>query len=527
MVGPSSFLRFGWGWPLRRVSEGRGSVTSLLASPQCVFGVMFAVVAAIVELLIPLGGGLDEVQHASRVDQLSWGEVSPVFVGYSPYYEGTPLAGKDVAAEYGGYVDANLYQLLFDEQTKLHTTSEPYAFPAWEDGELGATRYGSAGRSLEVFSNTVINSPVVYLPAVAGELFARLAVGTTASVVVGMRLGGLLAFWLLVMLAIRLTPRFMGWIVTFVGLLPSTISTVAFVSADTMTIAASLVFLSSWMGLLALEEDPSGESPSTGRQRHRLYAALVAGGLLLGLAKLVYMPLTLLALLVPCLRPGLRGRASMATAVGVPVGAGALCAIHSLTIRGINTGAMFKAGVDPLAQAQWVLGHPASFARSWWMCLGAQPVLQEGELGVFTFVTQRPSGGYAGWALIGCYALLLVVVLAGMRGHGSLVVGWARVTVLLALLGEFLVVSLLICGGLYATFCEVGAATIEGVQARYFIPIVPLLVLALALLVARPAGGRHASALPGNGLAGPTVVLTALMGFEELAFLAQVLSCLY
>lgn len=511
-------------------------------NPLCLFAVFFVVIEVALQVMLPLGGGLDEGQHIARVDQVCAGDLGHTFVDYSDQYEGTELEDSPVAAEYGGYVDDGLYQLAMETQEKLHTTNDRFSFPARLDSDLANVPYGRYGRSLQVFSNTVINNPIVYLPNVLGELVARPLTGTIGGTIVGMRIGGIVAFGLLVLLAIWLAPRSLRWLVMLVALMPNTLATISFVSADTLTIAMALLFFACWASLMADGRRTRWFLPRT--------VLTAASGLLLGLLKLVYVPLTLLLILVPVLFEERRTRQDLALAVGVPVGAMVLGLLQSLSIADVNTGAMFKGGVDPQAQGQWVLSHIPTFIVQCFSCMSSHSVLQDGRLDLFVAFMQRDNG-YLAWMIAPCLGLVLMLVVLRLADDwsGCLQSAMCRSWVTAALVVEFLVVSMLVCAGLYATFTEVGAPVIEGVQDRYFIPLVPLAVMALAMVLQggvirvkgrlrlrenHPAAamtsmrempeGSWTLSMAGDCVILPLVVLLAL---TELSFLVAIGTCLY
>lgn len=511
-------------------------------NPLCLFAVFFVAIEVALQVMLPLGGGLDEGQHIARVDQICAGDVGRTLVGYSDQYQGTDLEDSPVAAEYGGFVDDDLYQLAMGTQEKLHTTNDRFSFPARADSDLAGIPYGRDGRSLQVFSNTVINNPVVYLPSVLGELIARPLAGTVGGTIVGMRIGGVVAFGLLVLLAIWLAPRSLRWLIMLVALAPNTLATISFVSADTLTIAMALLFFACWASLMA--------DGSHTRWRLLRTVLTVVSGVLLGLLKLVYVPLTLLLALVPALFEGRRTRQDLALTVGVPVGALALGLLQSLSIAGVNTGAMFKGGVDPQAQGQWVLSHIPTFMVQCFSCMSSHSVLQSGRLDLFAAFMQRDNG-YLAWMIALCLALVLMLVVQGLADDWKACVQSParRRWVTVALVIEFVVVSGLVCAGLYATFTEVGAPVIEGVQDRYFIPLVPVVVVALAMVLqGGPMQAEGRSRLRGSHVAaaeGDTrevqggaqavmkannrvaLSLVALLALTELSFLVAIGTCLY
>ncbi|HWW61729.1 MAG TPA: DUF2142 domain-containing protein [Thermoanaerobaculia bacterium] len=286
-------------------------------------------------------------------------------------------------------------------------------------------------------------TPVPYAPQIAAALVGRVfRLRPMATFYLG-RVANVLAFAFIVAWVIRMTP-YLPRAFFAVALWPMSAYLTASWSADAMTIA--LAFLVAAMVLRGLRASP--------------FAAF-----LLGLCKPGYSVISLL---------GASRRKWLAIVAAL---AGAAIATLSM--------ASLYAPVSGDARAQWpcVRAHPLRFAA-----IAANDLAQHGtayveqavgRLGVLDLFLPR--------AVIGIeLALLALIILAGDR------VPWRERVM------SIVIVILVIAGTeltLYLTWSAVCGNTIEGVQGRYFLPIVPLLAIALARPAARNARRERALAI--------------------------------
>ncbi|MFH6781666.1 MULTISPECIES: DUF2142 domain-containing protein [Methylobacterium] len=153
-------------------------------------------------------------------------------------------------------------------------------------------------------------------------------------------------------------------------------------------------------------------------------------------------------------------------------------------------------GTDTRAQAQMLLSHPGLLLTLPAQCLfGAKRALMlaAGAIGIFGWMDRMlPAAVYAAWGA----GLAALAVLCGR----SLRVRWVDLT-LLGFAG--LLTAWLVALSQYLSWTDVGGVRIYGPQGRYFLPLIPMLVLALA---PRPA--------PATGLRWALVVGTAVAALD-------------
>ncbi len=327
--------------------------------------------------------------------------------------------------------------------------------------------------------NTAAYAPVAYIPA---ALALGLAISTGAkphAAAIAARFGNVLAFAVLGVLALALAGR--GRLLLLVTLsLPMTVWLAGSTNQDGLLIAvATLGFalltratpVSFWLG-----------------------SALLA---ILALQKPPFITLMLLPLVVPLAAPWVgraewRHRVGAALLVTIPALFWSLAVMHLVSVP-LLPGAPYQAGPlwpgDPhrifrsaIARAQIlvVLHHPLtvgllpltrpnpSFPALWSQLIGV--------LGPFTI--RLP---------VSLYALFTLALLSAA---GALLTGrpnpggkpWAPLVALIAALGCAELIYLV----QYLTWTPVGALRIDGVQGRYFLPLLPVLTIVLTAILPIP-----------------------------------------
>ena len=229
----------------------------------------------------------------------------------------------------------------------------------------------------------------------------------------------------------------------------------------------------------------------------RLFLAAGLALMLVLLARPPYLPLSLLLLLLPG-RHGLKWCLMLGVTVATLIWSAYVSARIAVPMN----------GADPARQLAFILHHPFGLAnafieslRSYWYFYVASAI---GVLGWLD--TWLPMQFISGTALI--LPLLLLSATTPDRIHEP---GWRGRTALgmLAAIGAAMALFL----SLYLVWSAPGAPRIEGIQGRYFLPLLPALALAL------PSLGRWAGALRWPSLAAvlllaattPPVMLTALV----------------
>lgn len=341
--------------------------------------------------------------------------------------------------------DVNTHsEVMFHPERKLKAS---YIFDAL------STPLAPQQRRFVAFENTTIIAPLPYLPQAAGIAIGRwLDLPPLALMYLG-RLTNLLTWALLVYVAI-LTLPFYRRTLALLALLPMSLFQAASLSADAFT--NGIAFLFSALVIRQLT------TPTI------LRAPAAAAATLLALSKLVYGVLLLLCVAAPARHYG--SAMEKWRHCAVCGGFAFLATVGWLYLaRKVYVPIGWEPGVDPGAQLSFVLAAPGDYLMR-----------------VYRFYASNPQGwiesivGRLGWLDTrlpfwfwnACW--IVVVLTALCDGREDVVVNLparlaAAVTVVLGVLA--------VTTAVYLSASRVGAAAIGGIQGRYFIPLLPTLML--------------------------------------------------
>jgi hypothetical protein len=351
--------------------------------------------------------------------------------------------------------------------TQLHPPGHHYSDAQVERGVVGAARRtgphdpaevrallrGSLARwDLQPVRILTPYSPILYVPYLPALWIARaLELSAAAGLLLARLLG--LGFWLGgIWLTLRIAPC-QRWLLAAAALLPMSVFQAASISADPPTQLAIFWLFAEWLRAAA-----RGDAPRSARDVLRLLAAALA----LGLVKPGYAPLALAC-------AGLPG--SLGARLVISAAALAAAALPTLgwavVLRAAREPAQVQ-GADPIAQLQFVLGHPLAFlaavgdtvAGLWGRWLAGMV----GNLGHFDVEIPKTATALG----------LAAVAASASLERGTLAPGRR-----LLLLGAFLATSLALLAMAYLGWTPVGAERIPGVQGRYFLLMLPFALVAL------------------------------------------------
>lgn len=436
--------------PRRRWVRPDGALTA--------FCVLALLVGSAFALITPSMWGADEAQHISRVWSISEGTVAPRQV-----YDARGV-------NWGDDIPTSVYDLsVWSARTIGDHPATPFAQikdPA-ELARLDAAPLDTTMREV-AFANTSIYAPVAYLPALAGMIIAKAAGLSVGSAIVLMRLLGLLTYVALVAAGlVVLRAHRARWLVFVAALVPMSLFQATTVTTDTMTLGLCLLAGSLLLKAVFLRA----------RLNVAETTALLVAGAMIPLCKSGYVIFLPLVLVVPsALLPGRRwGRAAAAATVGVGVVAFAwwtrVTAITSSAMGFMRPQSQWGT-VVPASQVGFILENPLTIVRIVVNTLSSKGNMYFtqffGDLG-FTFVSIP--------ALATVAVIMATVVAFGASERVSVPMRSTLVVALAVLAG---IAS--VFGALYLGFSPVGYYIIDGVQGRYFLPFI-LLVLGVLLRV--------------------------------------------
>jgi uncharacterized membrane protein len=416
----------------------------------------------------------DERAHWLRASEISTGRIRSRADGQGPYHL-VPTEYEELILRYGKVQQDE--QERVDADALWHDLTTPSdAKWRWRRGVANASSY----------------TPVPYLPQLPALWLARVFTLPPLWQVYLARLASLACFALAGAWAVQIADR-LGPVFLVLGLMPMMLTQAAALSGDTMPNALSLVFFA----LLG-----RGAVLASGSLSRRELAALFGCGVLLALCKPTYL---MLSLALPALRWEGEHRRFKRWAFAGGVLAAAVAA-EAAWIYANRTA--WKAGNDQIGQQlAWMLSHPIDVLHVAALTLfryGDDCLIQFGALRDVIHSQMR----FLGVVVATLYVQLLLLVAWGAawswrrdRRTSRAMAGW----LLLAAAAS----CAAILGALYLVATPVGAATVAGVQGRYFIPVAPAFLLALSAC-GRPALTRWLSTVRSRHVQAAIVLLNAL-----------------
>ncbi len=309
-------------------------------------------------------------------------------------------------------------------------------------------------------SGSVSTSPIPHIPQAAGIFLGRrLGLPPLALLYIG-RIFNLLAWTAMIFLAIRRLPTF-KWVFFFLALSPMSLYQASSLSYDAFTNGTTFLLIAT-----LLKHAFARDSRISNWQILEL--ALI--GALASLAKTIYFPLVLLYFWIPVARLGSRWRYISAFLIVFAVSLGV--DLYLNMPRGLS--AHVAKGTAGAASAG---GGVTIFHQAWdFLLLVGKTFKVYHPFYLETYI------GRLGWLDTGLpyglrlFYLLGLLVLARLDFRPEIHFGlWRKFLSLTVFLGIFLPLFFVF----WLTWTPAGSGQIEGIQGRYFIPIVPLLFLLL------------------------------------------------
>ena len=448
-------------------SRALDSVARFASKPENVFIVFWIIAAVVAAVFARPGTGFDEGFHIARSEQIAEGVFLPQEVNREECDE-TILTYSDTYKDrkfYGGQVDAAIYEMLVHARdfevafAASGSDASTLSCPGWTDSAFEMTNEVGSGSTVTwSYSNSSKNSPLCYFPYAVGFLFARLVTTSAWGTIAIMRIFGLLVFGALIYLAVRKCP-FGKWILVALALSPNSVTANSMVTADAMTSAFTFLYLAVLLRFFVSDE------PS--RRDWCLLAVSLCG---LALMKLPYICFGLMLFVAVGVNPSLRDRSSLIRFTAIGVGALVLLGVWTLLTKDVETYIIWgDLGIDTKLQSQYMLSHPIeAFAAIW-------RAIIYGDLGLFDV------SGYSLYP-VPSWATSALYLLAFLAECQKPVTVCRPKIVAASLLGVSALAILALGAALYLTFTAVGSLVVDGIQPRYYVPILFPVMLGLYLL---------------------------------------------
>lgn len=416
--------------------------------PDFLFGMAAILFGSLLCIVTPPFQVMDEPVHYYRAYQISMG---------------TMVAFRQ-GDQVGGILPQSLYHWIDASESDLY------------GGRIfGATNYAylSLGkyRNLPLepthtqfvnFNSSAFYPPTIYLPQSVGMAITRLLGGGPLELLYAGRLANLIVFILVVAWAIRQAP-FHRWAFCLLGIMPMNLYHAASLNPDALTFSLHLLF---WAFILQV-----GWGPPNKKNIAILFS--LGAACLLGASKGYWF------LLVPCFfipYPVMAPIRKWAWIVGmVSLYLAAACGWGYLNRDLIQFN---NPEVSPLQQIHHVLSHPGAFGTTLLWSWKPEYVIHYARsmFGMLAWIhIHLPY-----WLLVSFLSLLFYFFQNDGPINGTISMPMRMSSLCACFVGIFCIFF-----WLYCSYNPVGSPELRGVQGRYFIPLIPVLMLAITRSPAR------------------------------------------
>lgn len=297
-------------------------------------------------------------------------------------------------------------------------------------------------------------SPVPYIGSIIACFIGQ---ATNMSPLLMMYLGRIFNLFIaltLIYFAIKLTPRF-KWILLLLALMPMTIFQLASLSADSIGIGVA------FLAIAVIFSYAFSTKVMVIENKHILIMIVLFA--VMALWKQAYAPFALLYFLIPMSKVGSRQKYFRLGALVL------ICSVLPMLLWSLANASIISAATTPVNQFSSILTNPLGFAKMFFLTYYSQSGLN--------FFLQ--TFGVLGWLNIPVSFLFhtlpyfVVIVLAVLHESKRIVFSLSNKLVLaLVSTGVIGLISL----SLYLIWTPPENTIIDGIQGRYFIPIIPLII---------------------------------------------------
>ena len=409
---------------------------------------------------LPASWGLDEQVHTARAYQVSQFNSYPDVLG-----------GK---GRFGGQIPQSLEKLISNGHAESNSVDRGKSFLYRQDlkdieksNSLSASGINPNITVEYEFGPTGPYSPLVYTPSAIGMAIAKNLKLSVGEMILLARILQAMMYVIVCFSALYIVRNYKArWLIFTVALLPASVYQAITINADAYTTAFVLLFLALLYKLYSQENIVKKVD----------IGLLASTSLLLMATKPSYAIFLVLILFLP--KSIFKNNKHKQLVVWI-IFLMSIIVLALVSLKGVAYGdsillyrdAETASRISLMGQLGWILGHPVEFMKV--LAYSVVSNSQEwgfsliGVLGYNTITTPYP-------LVILSYGLLAVSGLyASIRS--------SKTAITILAVGVLSALSIIVL--LYATFNEVGSSDIGGVQGRYFIPCIPLIVLGLSRLI--------------------------------------------
>jgi uncharacterized membrane protein len=443
-------------WFRRILSVTKDKLVTICQKPELVFVSLALPFGIIMAVTMQLFMAPDEGVHFYRAYQVSQGH----------------LLSETKEGKTGGYIPKEAVEYV---ENHFSTNVRFGGDPPLPHSEYFKHRVDQ-GEVFTQFPSSALYSPVSYFPQAIGIAIGKAAYPSVGMMVLMGRLVNLAAFIFLVYWAIRLA-RHGKWVYTVIGLFPMAIQQASSLSSDVMTTGCVLLFL-------ALVHRCFTQNTLLQRWQLILFITLAIG---IALTKQTNIVLLLPILFLPRRLFGSNWKkVGFIAAVGGVALLSALAWYAVLKLGHYNLQISGEPGVNQAGQIDYLLNHPLNFIGilfHTYIFEGFKGLISPdfyltSAYGVFSWISYK----LPLFMIIIGYITLVIALLyrenEKQRDYKN--INYLAVIQLLT----FLLSLAAIAAALYLTWTPVGKPQAWGIQGRYFIALIPLLI-PLFILISR------------------------------------------
>lgn len=394
-------------------------------SVEKVFLVLFIITGLLFSVVMPLFKVPDESMHFLRAYEISEGYM---LTSIEDNIAGRELPQNIIPDQLRNGPNIKWYNVFAARNQEAENDNIFYAYP-----------------------NTALYSPVSYLPQSLGIFIVKLF----SNNVIAMAYGGRLLNWLFVLIityfSIKLIPIGKN-ILLLIALLPMNIHQSISLSPDGFINVLSFAMVAFVLNVYFREEKMNTKNLII------MYTLIIS----IALCKIVYVPFCLLLFLLP--NEKFRSKENYYKNILMSSICVLVTSIGWLTISSRYL-IEFNQGVDGVGQVKFILSHPIHYTN-----ILIKTILTYGESYFYTMI-----GSQLGWLNINInhvilllYTLLMGIVVLYEKDKFKFEL---KLKDVLLIAGITVLTFLLVMTSLYVQWTKVGNNVIEGIQGRYFIPL--------------------------------------------------------
>lgn len=428
--------------------------------PEKIFLILAVPLVALFILVIPPLQGWDETTHFLRAYQISAGDLISEQYGT---HAGGPIPDNIVDMN-----DAAVNDIILSAKTDLSRKVNISSYSPFI-----RQNHPTKAAINKYFSGSAAYSPVSYAPHAIGIYTARTLRLPLITYDYAARFVGAAVFVILAYFAIKISPRG-KWAIFAIAMMPTSLAAAATLSPDALVNGGALL-------LIAFVLKGIFDSKPLSNRDLIIMTAII---LLLALSKQIYFLFALLPLCIPIKN----GFGSLKRYLGWTMffimGAFLVTFLWYAQVNEILKFSYLESRpglhVNPSQQTSYIIAHPLTYTGTLlWELFGHSNPKYTQLAGMLTW-----KGIVMPYVAIFTVYLSLILAFVLTYYEKSKTVALSRIQRVTSSTGPILlgaVLVVLIYTALYISFSIVGGHEIEGVQGRYFIPLIGLLIPAVAL----------------------------------------------